>query len=65
MNQRQGFGEGWLDGECYIVKDGVFIGCGILVIMTLTSTLISGILRLNKTKVEQGQKVHDAAQLVE
>ncbi|KAM7464631.1 hypothetical protein LguiA_032752 [Lonicera macranthoides] len=60
MNGRQAFGKGWLDGECYIVKDGVFIGSGILVLITLSSTLVSGILELRKSQVEQGQKVHHA-----
>ncbi|KAK1403037.1 protein MODIFYING WALL LIGNIN-1 [Heracleum sosnowskyi] len=35
MSQSQPFGDGWLDGECYIVKDGVYIGSGILALFAV------------------------------
>ncbi|CAM8905968.1 unnamed protein product [Rhodiola kirilowii] len=39
MNKLQAYGEGWLDGECYLVKDGVFTGAAVLVILSISSTL--------------------------
>ncbi|CAK9143711.1 unnamed protein product [Ilex paraguariensis] len=58
MNQRQPFGEGWLDRECYIVKDGVYIGSAVLVLITVSSSLVSAILTKMKSQLEKGQKVH-------
>ncbi|KAK4364796.1 hypothetical protein RND71_016154 [Anisodus tanguticus] len=48
MNKSQPLGEGWIDGECYIVKDGVYIISAILVFVTLSSTLSSLILKIKK-----------------
>lgn len=59
MNRRQEFGEGWLDGECYLVKDGVYIGSSILVLFTLVSIVSSAIISSGRRKQdEQGTKVH-------
>ena len=58
MNRKQPYGEGWLDGECYIVKDGVYGGAGMLVLVTAGSTLASAIITMRKREVEQGRKVH-------
>lgn len=58
MNKSQKFGEGWLDGECYLVKDGVFIGSAILVLITLASLITSAIILGRRRKDEQGTKVH-------
>ncbi|XXG66711.1 hypothetical protein AAC387_Pa06g0234 [Persea americana] len=30
MNKRQPYGEGWLKGDCYVVKGGVYIGAAML-----------------------------------
>ncbi|XP_074321733.1 protein MODIFYING WALL LIGNIN-1-like [Silene latifolia] len=46
MNRRQVFGKGWLDGECYLVKDGVFVTAAILVLLSLGCTLASGVTTL-------------------
>lgn len=35
MNNHQAYGRGWLDGECYVVKDGVYIGSAILAVLTV------------------------------
>ncbi|XP_031120063.1 protein MODIFYING WALL LIGNIN-1 isoform X1 [Ipomoea triloba] len=43
MSRRQAPGEGWLDGECYIVKDGVYFGSALLLIITLALTIASAI----------------------
>ncbi|XP_057799104.1 protein MODIFYING WALL LIGNIN-1-like [Salvia miltiorrhiza] len=60
MNQNQAFGEGWLDGECYLVKDGVYVGSAILTLVALGSTLGSGIVAVRRDKAEetQGSLVH-------
>ncbi|ERM94772.1 uncharacterized protein LOC18422679 [Amborella trichopoda] len=39
MSRQQEYGKGWLDGECYIVKDGVFAGAASLAFVTLTANL--------------------------
>ncbi|KAF8412588.1 hypothetical protein HHK36_000557 [Tetracentron sinense] len=61
MNNRQPYGKGWLDGECYIVKDGVYIGSAILVMATISFVLGSVFATRTKhfkNKIEQGRKVH-------
>ncbi|XP_072983623.1 protein MODIFYING WALL LIGNIN-1-like [Typha latifolia] len=35
MNIGQYYGKGWMDGECYIVRNGVFAGAAALVIVTV------------------------------
>ncbi|KAK1274464.1 hypothetical protein QJS04_geneDACA012264 [Acorus gramineus] len=35
MNSRQPYGKGWLDGNCYVVKDGVYSGAAVLVVVTM------------------------------
>ncbi|XP_047974122.1 protein MODIFYING WALL LIGNIN-2-like [Salvia hispanica] len=55
MNQSQAFGEGWLDGECYLVKDGVYIGSAILTLLALGSTLGTGIAAVRRNKAEETQ----------
>ncbi|CAH2034765.1 unnamed protein product [Thlaspi arvense] len=39
MNREQRYGKGWLNGECYLVKDGVFAASGVLCITTLAAVL--------------------------
>uniref|UniRef100_A0A5B7BPX6 Uncharacterized protein n=1 Tax=Davidia involucrata TaxID=16924 RepID=A0A5B7BPX6_DAVIN len=58
MNRRQPYGTGWLDCECYIVKDGVYFGSGILVLVAVGSTLILATITMRKSHVEHGLKVH-------
>lgn len=48
MNRRQSYGKGWLNGECYIVKDGIFVGASILILVTLGCTLASAVATLRK-----------------
>ncbi|XP_047307021.1 protein MODIFYING WALL LIGNIN-1-like [Impatiens glandulifera] len=47
MNKVQPYGQGWLDGECYLVKDGVFVGSAILVLLAVGSTILSAVVALN------------------
>ncbi|GMH09634.1 hypothetical protein Nepgr_011475 [Nepenthes gracilis] len=49
MNTRQPFGKGWLAGDCYVVKDGVYVASSLLVIITLACTLISAAITLRQT----------------
>ncbi|ESQ33664.1 hypothetical protein EUTSA_v10008873mg [Eutrema salsugineum] len=39
MNREQRYGKGWLNGECYLVKDGVFAASGVLCVTTLGAVL--------------------------
>ncbi|XP_010478586.1 PREDICTED: uncharacterized protein LOC104757534 [Camelina sativa] len=39
MNIEQRYGKGWLNRECYLVKDGVFAGSGVLCVTTLVAIL--------------------------
>ncbi|KAI3468505.1 hypothetical protein Pfo_025168 [Paulownia fortunei] len=58
MSRSQPIGEGWLDGECYLVKDGVYVGSATLAFLALGSTLGSGIITTRRRKVEENRKVH-------
>ncbi|KAE8055468.1 hypothetical protein FH972_012308 [Carpinus fangiana] len=58
MSRRQPYGKGWLDGECYLVKDGTYIGSAILVLVTIGSTLGSAILTKRMSQADKGKKVH-------
>ncbi|KAG9452932.1 hypothetical protein H6P81_005836 [Aristolochia fimbriata] len=39
MNREQKYGKGWLDGECYVVKNGVFMAAALLSFATLVLIL--------------------------
>ncbi|KAK7835098.1 protein MODIFYING WALL LIGNIN-2 [Quercus suber] len=58
MSRSQPYGKGWLDGECYLVKDGTYIGSAILVLITIGSTLGSAITTKRKSQTDKGQKIH-------
>ncbi|CAL5429304.1 unnamed protein product [Camellia sinensis] len=58
MNTRQPYGQGWLDSECYIVKDGVYIGSAILVFVSIGLIIVSDIMTIRKSQVEEEYKVH-------
>ncbi|KAI3453915.1 hypothetical protein Pfo_010578 [Paulownia fortunei] len=59
MSRSQPFGEGWLDGECYVVKDGVYVGSAVLGLLALGSTLGSGaITMIRRRQSEENRKVH-------
>ncbi|XP_019423660.1 PREDICTED: uncharacterized protein LOC109332942 [Lupinus angustifolius] len=59
MNRKQSYGVGWLNGECYLVKGGTYVGSAILVLVTIGS-LIGSILSTIKmtNQPDQGPKVH-------
>ncbi|CAN7030927.1 hypothetical protein IGI04_030558 [Brassica rapa subsp. trilocularis] len=39
MNREQIYGKGWLNGECYLVKDGLFASSGVLCVSALGAVL--------------------------
>lgn len=58
MSRSQAFGEGWLDGECYLVKDGVYVGSAVLALLALGSTLGSGVIAMRRRKAEENKRIH-------
>ncbi|KAK9095715.1 hypothetical protein Scep_027184 [Stephania cephalantha] len=65
MNRKQHYREGWLKGECYVVKDGVYLGASALLLSTvffLIASIFATRLRNRGGEVtsdrEQGRKVH-------
>ncbi|XP_010275156.1 PREDICTED: uncharacterized protein LOC104610301 [Nelumbo nucifera] len=61
ISQRQPYGEGWLDGDCYVVRAGVYAGSAVLVLATVIFSL--GSILTTRTRdwrkqVEQGKKIH-------
>lgn len=62
MNGLQSYGKGWLDGECYIVKDGVYIGVAGLIFTTVTFLLGSILVlsRLSRQKIEKEAETYGA-----
>ncbi|KAF8051361.1 hypothetical protein N665_1739s0001, partial [Sinapis alba] len=51
MSRAQPYGKGWLEEDCYLVKDGVFTASGCLSILGLGALTISA----NKIKVKKQQ----------
>lgn len=53
MSNRQPYGRGWMDGECYVVKDGIFVGAAVLaainVLLIITLTFITREIRPPRT----------------
>ncbi|KAE8693171.1 Long-chain fatty alcohol dehydrogenase family protein [Hibiscus syriacus] len=58
MSRKQSYGEGWLDGECYIVKGGVYISSGLLSLAALSALLGAAAVMTITTPVDQVLKVH-------
>ncbi|ESQ55437.1 hypothetical protein EUTSA_v10026210mg [Eutrema salsugineum] len=53
MSRAQPYGEGWLEEDCYLVKDGVFAASGCLAIFGLGALIISA----TKIKVNNKQQL--------
>ncbi|XP_075508463.1 protein MODIFYING WALL LIGNIN-2-like isoform X3 [Primulina tabacum] len=62
MSRSQQLGQGWLDGKCYLVKDGVYLGSAMLVLMALGSTLSSAAIVVRHRQAEENRKVHAGVQ---
>ncbi|KAE8661919.1 decapping 5-like protein-like [Hibiscus syriacus] len=58
MSRKQGYGEGWLEGECYIVKGGVFISSGLLSLAALLALLGAAAIVILTNPVDQVLKGH-------
>ncbi|XP_008797973.2 protein MODIFYING WALL LIGNIN-1 [Phoenix dactylifera] len=63
MNGGQPYGKGWMDGKCYVVRNGVFIGAAILAVVTvvflLGYTFTAGATTHHRTGAdEEGRVVH-------
>lgn len=56
MSRAQTYGEGWLEGDCYLVKDGIFAASGCLAILGLGALTISAT-RIKVKKQQQQQLV--------
>ncbi|WOK95508.1 hypothetical protein Cni_G04215 [Canna indica] len=48
MNGGQAYGKGWMNGDCYVVHDGVFAGAAVLVV-----SMVALVLVFNFTKKER------------
>lgn len=54
MSRAQPYREGWLEEDCYLVKDGVFAASGCLAILGLGALTISAIkINVNKQQLVQ------------
>ncbi|KZV31732.1 hypothetical protein F511_00536 [Dorcoceras hygrometricum] len=62
MSRSQQLGQGWLDGQCYLVKDGVYIGSAMLVLTALGSALGSATVVARSRQTEEKRKVHAQVQ---
>ena len=57
MSRRQRYGKGWLDGECYLVKDGIFGGAAMLILLSLACTSASAVTHSrNKLQLSSSQE---------
>ncbi|CAI0456924.1 unnamed protein product [Linum tenue] len=61
MSATQPFGKGWLDGKCYVVKDGIYAGSGVLTLVSTAAVLGSAVVTVRKAQAEQGRRVHAQA----
>ncbi|KAJ7943984.1 Chitin synthase, putative (DUF1218) [Quillaja saponaria] len=50
MSRKQPYGKGWLDGECYLVKQEIYIGSSILILVTTSSTVGSAITTIRESQ---------------
>ncbi|XP_054823342.1 protein MODIFYING WALL LIGNIN-1-like [Prosopis cineraria] len=59
MSRRQPYGEGWLNGECYIVRGGTYVGSAILILVAMASCITASLLSTAKTtQADENRKVH-------
>lgn len=56
MNTRQPYGKGWLDGKCYVVGDGVYIGSAVLILVDVASMIGSVVVTVKTSRVQKGDK---------
>lgn len=58
MNRRQPYGEGWLDGECYVVRGAVYISAGLLSVVAIFALLGAAAVMRTTNPVDQDLKVY-------
>ncbi|XLR52438.1 hypothetical protein HN51_003166 [Arachis hypogaea] len=58
MSKRQPYRIGWLNGECYLVKRGVYASSTILILVTVSSVIGSVLLTIKANQTEQDRKIH-------
>lgn len=59
MNGGQTYGKGWMDGNCYIVRNGVFLGAAVLVVTTVAFTLgFTYATTHHRTRPDEGRRDH-------
>lgn len=58
MNGRQPYGEGWLNGECYLVKRGAYACSAILILFAVGSVNGSILSTIKTNQADQGRKIH-------
>ncbi|KAL4324589.1 hypothetical protein GQ457_11G020270 [Hibiscus cannabinus] len=56
MSRAQPYGEGWLDGDCYLVRDGVYISSGVFSLLAVFTLL--GAASINITAHQQVDQDH-------
>ncbi|KGN53467.1 protein MODIFYING WALL LIGNIN-2 [Cucumis sativus] len=51
MSRQQPYATGWLGGECYLVKSGVYVAAAILILISICSTVGSAVtVRINESR---------------
>ncbi|XVE65422.1 hypothetical protein DITRI_Ditri07aG0179000 [Diplodiscus trichospermus] len=58
MSRTQAYGDGWLEGECYMVRGGVYISSGVLSLAAVLSLLGAAAMMKRMNQVDQDQRVH-------
>ncbi|XP_004150759.2 protein MODIFYING WALL LIGNIN-1 isoform X2 [Cucumis sativus] len=48
MSRRQEYAKGWVEGECYLVKDGIFVSAAVLVLINGGSTIASAAIGMRR-----------------
>ncbi|XP_039029994.1 protein MODIFYING WALL LIGNIN-1-like [Hibiscus syriacus] len=59
MSRTQAYGEGWLEGECYLVRDGVYISSGVLSLLAVLTLLGAASIKITTNQqVDQDHKIN-------
>ncbi|KAE8702826.1 Long-chain fatty alcohol dehydrogenase family protein [Hibiscus syriacus] len=59
MSRTQAYGEGWLDGECYLVRDGVYATSGVLSLLAVLALLGAASIKITTNQqVDQDHKIN-------
>ncbi|KAH1106677.1 hypothetical protein J1N35_010445 [Gossypium stocksii] len=59
MSRAQPYGEGWLDGECYLVRDGVYLSSGVLSLLAVFTLIGAAFITITSNQVlDQAHKIN-------